>query len=413
MLCVKSFFLLGLFISGSPILFSQPDLPPNWRAFLIREDSNTIVFRLASAIENGKKVFYIRNAEERIRIDEVSEIGDSVFFHMPVFESSLRAKKQMDGSLTGIWTKGTEEEDLSWLFRAIPDRPYRFPLNGGNANQNISGKWDVTFIRSDGTPRKALAIFEQSGNTLTGTFLTPTGDYRYLEGIVTGDSLLLSTFDGAHAYSFYARIENRDLITSGLFITGFYGKETWTAVKTDEMHTPIVDAPTRLREGESRLHFTFNDLEGRPVSINDKRFRNKVVIIQILGSWCPNCMDETRFLSEYYNKNRNRGVEVIGLAYEYSTDLERSRKSLRRFQEKFNVQYPMLITGVSVADEKRTEKTLPEITPIRAFPTTLFLDKKGNVREIHNTFYGQGTGEYFEIYKTKFYSAVDRLLNEN
>ena len=123
------------------------------------------------------------------------------------------------------------------------------------------------------------------------------------------------------------------------------------------------------------MDFVFSDIDGNKVSINDVRFRNKVVIIQIMGSWCPNCLDETKFLSDYYDKNGSRGVEIVSLAYEYSTDFQRSQKSVRKFQQLFNVKYPMLITGVAVGDSLRTEKTLPQLTPIKAFPTTIFLGK--------------------------------------
>ena len=148
------------------------------------------------------------------------------------------------------------------------------------------------------------------------------------------------------------------------------------------------------------------------VSINDARFKNKVVIIQIMGSWCPNCMDETQFLSDYYNKNKGRGVEVIALAYEYTTDKDRSTRSLRKFQQRFNVQYPMLNTGVTVGDSLRTEKTLPQITDIKMFPTSLVLDKTGKVRSIDTGFNGPGTGEHYTEYKSEFESLVGKLLGE-
>lgn len=363
-------------------------------------------------MEQGKTVFYISNAEEKIKIDAVTVTKDSVHFAMPVFESSFAAKRNSNGSLQGIWTKGTGTVTQHWPFFAFPNQPYRFQLLAGNAKTNISGRWDVTITRANGTLRKAVAEFVQNGNKLTGTFLTPSGDYRYLDGVVTGDSLKLSTFDGAHAYTFYAKIGDSKNISGGVFYSGINGKETWTAKKDPNVKPPDQNEPTQLREGDSKLNFTFNDLNDQAVSINDERYRNKVVIIQIMGSWCPNCMDETKFLSEYYDKNKSRGVEVIGLAYEYSTDLERSKKSLSKFQKRFNVQYPMLITGATSSDEKKTEKTLPQLTTIQSFPTTIFLDKKGNVREIHGTFYGPGTGKHYEEFKKEFYATVDGLLNE-
>jgi len=390
----------------------QKELASNYRAYVVRPDSNTVVFNMQVSKEKNGTYFYIINADEKIKVGPVSLTNDSVNFTMPVFESSFKTKRNADGSFQGIWNKGTTGEFQNWPFYAYPNQLYRFKKNQGNAVYNISGKWDVTITNPNGTSRKALAEFEQSGDKLTGSFLTPTGDYRFLEGIVTGDSLKLSTFDGSHAYTFYAKIASAQKITGGVYLAGYSGKETWSAVKDNNVKEPEQEQPTKLKPGESKLNFTFNDLEGKPVSINDERFKNKVVVVQLMGSWCPNCMDETKFLSEFYNKYRSRGVEMVSLAYEYSTDIERSRKSLGKFQKLFNVQYPMLITGVTSTDELKTEKTLPQLTPIRSFPTSIFLDRKGNVREVHSVFYGPGTKQYFEEYKKIFTNIVEGLLKE-
>ena len=405
--------LIGGF--GFPFLsaIGQKDLAANYRALVVRPDSNTVVFNMQVSKEKTGTFFYITNADEKIKAGPVSVTDDSVNFSMPVFESSFKTKRNADGSFQGLWNKGTTGEFQNWPFYAYPNQLHRFAKTQGGAVYNISGKWDVTITRPNGTPRKALAEFEQSGDKLTGSFLTPTGDYRFLEGIVTGDSLKLSTFDGSHAYTFYAKIASAQKITGGVYLAGYSGKETWSAVKDKNVKEPVQEQPTKLKPGESKLNFTFNDLEGKPVSINDERFKNKVVIVQLMGSWCPNCMDETKFLSEFYNKYRSRGVEIVSLAYEYSTDIERSRKSLGKFQKLFNVQYPMLITGVTATDEQKTEKTLPQLTPIRSFPTSIFLDRKGNVREIHGVFYGPGTKQYFEEYKKIFTAIVEGLLKEN
>ncbi len=409
---MKRFFILIIFVLTCLSVTAQKELPGVWRAWLVRQDSNTVVFNIQTVKEKGHTVFNIINAGEKIRINSVNVTNDSVNFSMPVFESSFKTKRNNDGSLQGIWTKGTSGEFQHWPFFAFPNQYYRFIKNQGRSSQNISGRWDVTIKRANGTLRKAVAEFVQKGDQLTGTILTPSADYRYLDGIVTGDSLKLSTFDGAHAYAFTAKVENAKKISGGVFLSGINGKETWMAEKNENIKTPDQPDATQLKDGESKLNFTFNDLDGKPVSVNDEKYKNKVVIIQIMGSWCPNCLDETKFLSEYYNKNRSRGVEVIALAYEYSTDLERSQKSLRKFKNFFDVQYPMLITGATSSDDLKTGKTIPQLTPIRSFPTTIFLDKKGNVREIHGTFYGPGTGQHYEKYKKEFYAIVDRLLSE-
>jgi thiol-disulfide isomerase/thioredoxin len=403
--------LIGIGFFVLPVI-AQTDLSDKYRAYIVRKDGNTVVFDLESKKEKGETILFVRNAAEEIRIDQVIVTKDSVNFSMPVFESSFRSKRNADGSLQGIWRKGTSGEFQMWPFFAFPNQP-RFEPRLGAPNNNITGSWDVTITRADGTTRKAVAEFKQDKDKLIGSFITPSGDYRYLDGIVTGDSLKLSTFDGAHAYTFYAKVDNAQKISGGVYLSGINGKETWTAIKDDNAKEPVQNEPTRLKPGQSSLNFTFNDLDGKPVSINDPQFKNKVVIIQIMGSWCPNCMDETKFLSEYYDKNKSRGVEIIALAYEYSTDIERSKQSLRKFQQRFNVQYPMLITGATSADEQKTEKTLPQITPIRAFPTTIYIDKKGKVREIHGAFYGPGTGKYHEEFIKIFNGTIEGLLKEN
>ena len=409
---MKSIFFFTTLYITSLTAVAQQELPAGWRAHLVRQDGNEVVFNMETKKEEGQIVFYIINAAERIRISPVNFSGDSIFFDMPVFESYFRVKKSADGNLHGTWTKGTAGDYQYWKFYAQPNQLYRFPLNTVPVKYNISGRWDVTITRSNGTLRKAVAEFVQKEDKLTGTLLTPSGDARYLDGIVKDDSLRLTTFDGAHAYIFTAKIDDNKNISGGAFYAGFSGKETWIAEKNADIKIPDQNDPTSLKTGETRLNFAFNDLDGKSVSINDEKFKNKVVIIQIMGSWCPNCMDETKFLSEYYNKHKTRGVEVIGLAYEYSTDLDRSKKSLRKFQRLFHVQYPMLITGATASDDLKTEKTLPQLTPIRSFPTTIFIDRKGNVIKIKGDFYGPGTGIHYEEFKKNFYAMVDKLLEE-
>lgn len=387
--------------------FAQPK-PGNYRGVLYREDGKEVVFNIEIKGTGDQTRLYVVNATEKILVHDLKTKGDSFFFRMPVFESEFKTQVQPDGSLKGVWLKGTAKETQHWPFVAVPGQS-RFNFPKGPAKANISGRWSVTIKRANGTTRPAVAEFIQKENRLTGTFLTPTGDYRYLDGVVTGDSLQLSTFDGAHAYTFSAKIVSGNKIDKGFFGSGIGGKETWIAVKDDNARLPEGMAP-QLKDGYSKLDFVFNDIDGNKVSIGDERFRDKVVIIQIMGSWCPNCLDETKFLSDYYNENQDKGIEIVSLAYEYSTDFQRSQKSLRKFQRLLNVKYPMLITGVSVADSLRTEKTLPQITPIKGFPTTIFLDRKGNVREIHSAFYGPGSGKHYEEFKTEFFATVERLM---
>ncbi|HET9057187.1 MAG TPA: TlpA disulfide reductase family protein [Chitinophagaceae bacterium] len=409
---MKKRMVLTLVLFYSVITFSQVK-SGIYRAILFRQDGNQVVFNFEWRREGKKNVIHVLNASERIRVDNIVVKGDSVFIEMPVFEAKVHAAVQKDGSWKGSFVKGTRAIDQSLPFAAYPNQSYRFKADNGNANFNISGRWAVNFADTNFTKNEyAVADFKQIGNRLTGTFLTALGDYRYLEGIVSGNKLYLSCFDGAHNFLFTGYIKNNNTIENGQFCSSGVAKEYWTAKKDDNAALPILEKPVTLLPGETKIDFSFKDVDGKTVSYSDARFNNKVVIVQIMGSWCPNCMDETNFLSEFYRKNKHRGVEVVALAYEYSTDFSRSQKSVLKFQKRFNVQYPMLITGVSVSDEQRTEKTLPQITPIRTFPTTLVVDKKGNVRVIHNTFFGPGTGDVYTKFVEGFNKTVDGLLAE-
>lgn len=399
---MRIFFIVALIF----ITISCCAQKTNYVAHVERSDGILIPFSLTWLKEKGKNSWLIRNAAEQIIVSDVQIQGDSVIVHMPVFESEFRLVSHA-GVLTGQWIKGGSVRNQVMAFTATPGNR-RF--NGAQAALNsLTGRWSVKF---KDTFDSSVAEFNQTGNKLTGTFLNPTGDYRYQEGTVTGDSIFLSSFDGGHAFLFTAHIRNDHTLDYGKFYSGFKYKEDWSATRNSKASVSQASVAMAVKPGEDHLHFTFNNLDKQPVSISDLKFKNKVVIIQLMGSWCPNCMDETAFLSNYYNKNRSRGVEVIALAYEYSAEWARSEKSLRKFQQRFDVQYTILNTGITVSDTLRTQKTLPEVTDIKFFPSSIILDKKGKIRKFDTGFNGPATGVYYSQFKREFEATIDALLKE-
>nr|WP_295865339.1 TlpA disulfide reductase family protein [uncultured Chitinophaga sp.] len=381
-----------------------------WQASLHRADGANIVFNFLVKDTAGKKVLYVLNATDKLLVDDVKVSGDSVFIKMPFFDSDFKARFTDSGSLEGQWTRHLADKDVSIPFTAKPNTAERFP-KGVVPAQQVTGRWVTTFVdKEKDKSSTAIGEFKQMGDLVYGTFLTTTGDYRFLDGSMDGDTLRLSTFDGSHAYLFKAVVKN-DSIVNGRFFAGIGDHvEDWSAVKNDTAKLPDERTIATMKPGQSKLDFTFPDMNGNKVSINDERFKNKAVVITLMGSWCPNCMDETGFLSEWYQKNKDRGVEVIGLAYERTPDFEKSQKALTGFLNRFNVQYPVLITGVTPADPEKGEKTLPQLTAIKGFPTTIFIDKKGNVKEVHTGFSGPGTGDHYEQFKADFERLITQLL---
>ncbi|HRQ49456.1 MAG TPA: TlpA disulfide reductase family protein [Agriterribacter sp.] len=385
-----------------------------WRGELERTDGNHIIFNFEVTGNAGKQILYLRNAAERLAVDDITIVKDSVFIRLPFFDSQFRAVFVNDNYIQGVWIKRLADRNLVMPFTAVNNgtKSYRFPIANKNPAADITGRWATSF--SDAEHKRtteAVGVFNQEGTAVTGSFLNAFGDYRYLEGVVDGDSLKLSGFDGGYALLFTAKIDGAGKIGGGKFFSGVGAPKVWEATKDAAARLAGNGTSALLRQGVSpKLDFTFKDVDDKPVSINEDRFKNKVIRVQILGSWCPNCMDETVFMNEINKKYKSKGVEIIGLAYERTADFTRSQQSVRNFMKRLNVAYPVLITPVAVSDPQRAEKTLPQLEKIPAFPTTIFTDRKGEIQKVHAGFSGPGTGADYEKQQQEYYDIIDRLL---
>ncbi len=384
----------------------------SWRATLTRDD-HVLPFQLDIETNSDGSTYsaYAVNGSERFKLDTAYVENDSLHIPMSLYDSELVGKIG-EGRLTGVWrVRRADQVGGELPFEAVLGEEYRF-FKATNAPDIVSlgGTWAVQFITEDPADSyEAVGIFEQKGTELTGTFLTPTGDYRYLAGNVKGDSLFLSCFDGSHAFLFKA-VRQADGTLQGKAWYGLEDSETWTAKLDPNAKLPDANALTYLKPGYETFDFTFPNADGKMVSLQDPALKGKVVVVQIMGSWCPNCMDETRFLSPWYKKNRDRGVEIVGLAFERSKKMEDSAPKLRKMAERYDVYYPILLAGLSDKDSAAT--SLPMLNHVMSFPTTIVLDKKHQVRNIHTGFSGPGTGKYYDEFVADFNQLIDKLVAE-
>jgi thiol-disulfide isomerase/thioredoxin len=400
------FFIVSAFFLNA---FSQP-IVSKLRAQIIREDGRHVIFNIDEKKTGQQLEWVIKNAEERIAVKDFRITKDSLIAAMPFFGAELFLKKTLQG-YTGQWKKAGSKGDV-FMPIEIKKAAYRYQFPASSRKINLTGRWRAYFVNAEGKQSDAIAELKQTGNLLTGSILTTTGDYRFLEGVTNGDSLVMSTFDGTHAFYFSSKISKEGELVDGIFASGATSIETWTATRDANIELDESDVLMRVKDPAQQLNFSFPDLDGKMISIRDERFKGKVVVIQIMGSWCPNCMDETAFLSKYYNEHPSLGIEFIGLAYEYSTDFEKARMNLMRFKNKFNVQYPMLITGVTSNDPLRTEKTLPQMTSIKAFPSMIVIGKDGQVKKTHAGYTGPATGVHHEKFKHEFDELIKSLVQQ-
>ena len=429
---VLFFFFFGL----ASLSFSQKQESIHtglWQGFLKLNDSITLPFYFGIVITpDNQTQIVIRNAEERIVVNEVmvhhhflTQNGvttrtDSINFKMPVFDSEFKCSYSGD-SMRGLWINHSKKDHNKLGFIACKaDNPVvkGKTLRVFKGQCIFDGRWEVTFSPGTKDSSKAIGIFKQSEepSVITGTFLTESGDYRFLQGeIRTNISVMnLGCFDGSHTFYFdgmgnYGNTPAEDKIEGEAWYSPT-SHEKWIARRNNKFELRNPDSLTFLKKEFDKIDFNFKNIEGKLVSLNDEKYKNKVVVVQIMGSWCPNCMDETKYLADEYDKYKAKGLEVIALAFERTPDFAKSAANLKRLKTHFNASYDFLITGKTGA--AGASEALPMLNAVMAFPTSIYIDKKGKVRKIYTGFSGPGTGIYYEKFKEENERFLLKLLSE-
>lgn len=378
-----------------------------WRATLDTEGGELPFLIELSKLSDGWHAWYL-NGAQRVAVTRVQVDDGHVTLGMPTLESRLEADLQRDGSLKGEITVGISTDSPAKMpFTAVPNTQYRFFQMLTPPEIDLDGRWAMDFTGPDGKVEHYIGEFHQEGSQVRGTILRPSGDMRYLAGAVRGRKFYLSTFDGSDARLFHAELADDGILHGDYWANGDY-HATFTAHRDADAKLPDAFQMTQIDDA-SALQFRFPNLDGEPVSLSDSRFQDKVVIVTLGGSWCSNCHDEAAFLAPWYKKNHDRGVEVVELMFERVDSRDAALALDRQFRDDFDIGYPILLASASSTSIKAK---LPMLDGVFAFPTTLFLNKQGQVVKIHTGFTGPGTGEHYTAFKREFNATVDKLLAE-
>ena len=380
--------------------------PGSYRAVL-ESPGGELPFGLDVAREESGLVLYLVNGKERVRVPEVVVEAGKLTARMPGYENALTATisgDELEGEVTLVRAGGQRQ---TMPLKARRGETWRFIDEPLTDNADFSGRWSVTFTSDKGKTSPGVAEFEQRFGAVTGTILTPTGDYRFLAGDAHGDELQLSRFDGAQAHLFRARLNGRGEL-EGQHWSGNFGHERFVAVRNPDAELDMSSVATDMKDPAVKLQFTFQDLDGKTVSLSDPRFQGKVVIVTLAGSWCPNCHDEAAFLAQLYREHRAKGLEVVSLMFEHFGDFAQAADATRRFRKSTGIDYVTLIAGTSDKDE--AAKALPQLTGVFAFPTTIWVDRAGVVRRIHAGFSGPATGAHYTELTSEFTEFTLGLL---
>lgn len=366
-----------------------------WR-FELRYPQTKVPFLLElEPLKKGWAVTLI-NGMERIPL-EVRATKDTWIVPLQTYQNHLELKINSKTRITGYFVKAAKApaekiplEGVHGAFRRI-DR-------GAKPTIDLSGQWAIEMTAPDGKKTTGLALFDQRGVTLNASIATPTGDYRYIDGVVDGDRFTTAAFDGVFNFVFRGKLEGDTLKAeiAAKTVTTVIGKRDASAKLPD---------PFKQTQA-ANLAFTFPDTEGRAVSLTN--FKGKPVILQIFGSWCPNCIDELNFLAPWYQANRASGVEVLALSFERAPTADEAKRHLAMVVKKRAIPYPVLLAATT--SDETPEKKLPGIQNFLSFPTLVFLNRRHEVVRVHAGFNGPGTGLHHEAFQRAFQEAITETL---
>ena len=332
--------------------------------------------------------------------------GDSVVLEMADYAATITAKLAGD-SLIGAYRNVGNRGPRVIPFRASRGR---WPIRRGT--DRLLGRWDAMWIGDFGTSPRVIELRNGKAG-LEGTIVSNTGDYGHFAGRMMGDSFAIAHFDGSYVYLLTGALGGGGGMPDtlrGVFHAGLRTQTPWIAVRSSG--APHLKAVTENTQADTTepFRFAFPDLDGRMVSERDPRFKGKVVVVDVFGTWCPTCHDAAPELVRLHRKYHGRGLEIVGLAYEVSGDTAVDRRQVRRYREKFGIPFTLLLAGIN--DTEAAAATLPQLQGFTSFPTTIFLGRDGKVRRIHAGFYGPATGAQHAKQVRDWEREVEELLRE-
>jgi thiol-disulfide isomerase/thioredoxin len=372
-----------------------------WDATVV-VNKNEIPFRFEIAGDGAAIKGSFFNGDEKVTSTSGSLDNGSLTLSFDEYGSKVIAAVK-DGVLDGEYNRGTRGAPY-------PFHAKRFaPVPVGEASiPSIAGLWNIQVKSSKGEAAWQM-IVRQSGAEASAAILRVDGDTGTLTGSYRDGKFVLSHFSGARpllleltpaADGTLSVVQNRD--------------NPLIAMRSEQARAKGLPEPsdpsrfTSVKDPTEAFRFSFPDLTGRVVANTDPKFRGKVVVVSISGSWCPNCHDEAPFLGELYRKYRGQGLEIVSLSFEEAEQLANPVR-LRAFIKKYGIEYTVLMPG----EPKELADKLPQGVNLNSFPTTFFLGRDGRVRSVHAGFPGAASGEFHKQAKAESVAIVERLLGES
>ena len=358
---------------------------------------------------NNKAPITIFNGKEVYQLSVKKRIGDTIVYQFPAQDAEWRVAFEKDFS-----------EARGWWINYNKKVPVRYPIHlymtlsemlakPDSIFPELFGRWKVLF--EPGTPNEEVlvGVFQQEMNgRIFGSFLSETGDYRYLHGFVANGKLHLQTYTGYWAFVVEADLNGSNEM-SGVFYSGGKSRSPFKAIKDETVQLRDESSLTYLiKRDEPVLLKDLIKMNGRKTTI-DFAAEKQLTLIQIMGTWCPNCLDEVQFMNQLHKGYEQFGLEIVALAYEVGTDEKQTRKKLKAFKKKIGMEYDLVLAGKS--SKEVASDQFPMLNGIMSFPTTVIIGKDGKVLHVHTGYSGPATGSAHKELTDKIQLEIEMALD--
>jgi thiol-disulfide isomerase/thioredoxin len=392
--------LVATIASGPIAAQSAPDVTGRWDAIVV-SNGVEVPFPFEIAGAGSALRGWFSNGERRIESTDAQPSADGVVFRFGQYGSRLELRLEGQ-ALAGAYHRARGEP--------LPVRATRAATQSAAVGANvpsIDGTWVVQAKSSKGETAWRF-IARQTGSTVEATILRVDGDTGTLLGGWRDGTFVLSHFSGARPL----RLEVTPQ-ADGTLVLSQNGQPGLVAARADTARVASIGTPTdpalhtRMKDPSEPLRFGFPDLDGHVVTNTDEKFRGKVLLVNISGSWCPNCHDEAPFLAALYRQYRSSGLEIVTLSFEEGNQLTNPER-LRAFNATYGIEHTVLVAG----EPDQLNDKLPQAENLNAFPTTFIVGRDGRVRAVHAGFPSPGSGEYYARAEREVTELVERLLAE-
>jgi thiol-disulfide isomerase/thioredoxin len=403
-------FVLCIVLTLAACQQAPPPQQAMWKGTLELPGQKQLPFLVFLDLKQPAPSGYFLNGSEQTPIPEVELHGDSLTFVFSEYGAAMR----------GIWKRGKllgeflrfRKDTIVNKFEAVPvTSTEQTPQSKMSTELPLVGKFQAYFKRKEGIDSSSQATFWAHGDSVYGTIVESSGDIGLMAGKQTGNSVLLTRFTGWQGQMIeLTRVQNA---WSG---TLYYRIPPLVSFTLEPRATLVeeLSAANRPSLKEARKPFAFSGttVMGDTVNNLSPQFKGKVLLLDIMGTWCHNCMDAAPLLQKLSSEFGGQGLEVVGLSFELSDDPTTARRNLLLFEERYGITFPVLFCG-STSPANIEARVKSQINNFPGYPTTLFVDRSGSVHTIHGGFNGPGTGEYFQAQINRYYDLVRTLLKSN